>query len=59
VVSVNIPAPGEFLDPAAKMRNGFLILDTSEVQARVPNAQMKVISTTTFKDAARRSTPFR
>jgi hypothetical protein len=46
------PTPEEVLDPNAKTRNGFLILDTSEVQARVPNAQMKVISATTFKDGS-------
>ncbi len=52
VVSTNIPTASEFLDPDAKTRNGFLILDTSEVQARVPNAQMKLISATTFKDGS-------
>ncbi len=52
VVSVGTPTAQEVLDPDAKTRNGFLILDTSEVQARVPNAQMKVISATTFKDGS-------
>ncbi|WP_208511602.1 hypothetical protein [Variovorax paradoxus] len=52
VVSVGTPTAQEVLDPNAKTRNGFLILDTSEVQARVPNAQMKVISATTFKDGS-------
>jgi hypothetical protein len=52
VVSVGAPQPGEVLDPDAQTRNGFLILDTSEVQARVPDAQMKVISATTFKDGS-------
>jgi hypothetical protein len=32
--------------------NGFVILDTSEVQARLPNPQIKVISEFLFKDGA-------
>jgi hypothetical protein len=36
-------------DPT-KLSNGFVIFDTSEVQQRLPNAQMKVISTTLYQD---------
>ncbi|WP_257214699.1 LVIVD repeat-containing protein [Variovorax sp. 54] len=52
VVSSHVATPSEMLDPDAPARNGFLILDTSEVQARVPDAQMKVISSVTFKDGS-------
>ena len=36
-------------DPA-KLDNGFAIFDTSEVQQRLPNAQIKVVSKTLFQD---------
>ena len=39
-------------DPATPPKNGFAILDTSEVQARVPNAKIKVVSTFLFKDGS-------
>ena len=51
-VSLYFPPAGEVSDPNAKLQNGFYILDTSEVQARKPNAQMKVISTVAFKDGS-------
>jgi hypothetical protein len=39
-------------DPATPPQNGFVILDTSEVQARKPNAQIKLISQFLFKDGS-------
>src|SRR5690349_9042429 len=39
-------------DPATPPKNGFVILDTSEVQARVPNAKIKVVSQFLFKDGS-------
>ena len=38
-------------DPA-KLSNGFVIFDTSQVQQRLPSAQMKVISTALFQDGS-------
>ena len=38
-------------DPA-KLDNGFAIFDTSEVQQRLPNAQIKVVSTAMFQDGS-------
>lgn len=38
-------------DPAT-LNNGFAIFDTSEVQARKPNAQIKVVSTALFQDGS-------
>jgi hypothetical protein len=45
-----IPAVGAVADPNAQLNNGFVILDTSEVQARLPNAQIKHVSTSVYKD---------
>lgn len=42
--------PGEVSNPNAPLSNGFYILDTSEVQARKPNAVMKVIASVAYKD---------
>lgn len=39
-------------DPAAVSTNGFFVLDTSEVQARKPNPQIKIISSFVWKDGA-------
>jgi hypothetical protein len=38
------------VDPSAPADNGFAVLDTSQVQARKPNAQFKLISTFLYKD---------
>ena len=46
------PTPQEVLDPSAQMRNGFIILDSSEVQARLPNAKLKPVSLTLYKDGS-------
>lgn len=45
-----LPAPGAVADPNALINNGFVVLDTSEVQARKANAQIRHISTTVYKD---------
>jgi hypothetical protein len=39
-------------DQSAPPNNGFAVLDTSEVQARKPNAQIKLISTFLYKDGS-------
>jgi hypothetical protein len=39
-------------DPSAPATNGFAVLDTSQVQARKPNAQIKLISTFLYKDGS-------
>jgi len=45
------PPLSEIQDPNIAL-NGFLVLDTSEIQARKPNAQMHIISATAFKDGS-------
>jgi len=42
----------EGADPNSEPMNGFLVLDTSEVQARKPNAEIKLISATAFRDGS-------
>lgn len=39
-------------DPNVPATNGFVVLDTSEVQARKPDAQIKLISRTLYKDGS-------
>jgi hypothetical protein len=39
-------------DPSTPANNGFAVLDTSQVQARKPNAQIKLISTFLYKDGS-------
>jgi hypothetical protein len=51
-VSNGRPTATEVGDPNAPLRNGFIVFDTSEVQARVPNAKIKHISTTLYKDGS-------
>lgn len=43
-------APG--IAPADKLFNGFVILDTSEIQQRLPNARIKVVSKALYRDGA-------
>jgi hypothetical protein len=43
--------PGAY-NPATPACNGFAILDTSQVQARKPNAQIKLISSFLYKDGS-------
>ncbi|MCY1206863.1 hypothetical protein D9M68_120930 [compost metagenome] len=52
VASNNIPTPAEVQSTTAPLRNGFLILDTSEVQARKPNATIKPIASVVYKDGS-------
>jgi hypothetical protein len=42
----------EVADPNSTLKNGFVVLDTSEVQARKPNAQIRLVSTVVYKDGA-------
>jgi len=44
-------APPAVVDTAA-VNNGFAIFDTSEVQQRLPNAQIKLVSTALFQDGS-------
>lgn len=39
-------------DPTTTPSNGFAVLDTSDIQARRPNAQFKLISTFLYKDGS-------
>jgi len=54
-VSVGMPKLADLTNPDAKMSDGFYVVDTSEVQARKADAQMKVISSLAFKNGAARS----
>ena len=49
VAVIGIPSA---YDPSAPANNGFAVLDTSQVQARKPNAQIKLISTFLYKDGS-------
>jgi hypothetical protein len=51
-VALGRPLPGELEDPNAPLRNGFVILDTSEVQERKPDARIRVVSKVMFKDGS-------
>jgi hypothetical protein len=52
-VSPGIPASAaDLTNPNVAANNGFVIFDTSEVQARLPNPQIKVISKFLFKDGS-------
>jgi hypothetical protein len=44
--------PEQVLDPATPATNGLLIYDLSEIQARKPNPQAKLISKLLFKDGS-------
>jgi LVIVD repeat len=48
---LGFPAAADVANPAIKT-NGFAVLDTSEVQQRKPNAQIKTISTALYKDGS-------
>src|SRR6185295_3718589 len=47
--STVIPNP---LDPNSPAFNGFVILDVSDIQARKPNPQVRVVSQALFKDGS-------
>jgi hypothetical protein len=59
-VSMGNPTAADLTNPNAKLSDGFYIVDTSEVQARKPNATMKLISATSIKDGsvAQHTVPF-
>jgi hypothetical protein len=44
--------PGAGFDPSTPANNGFAVLDTSEAQARKPNAKIKLISAFLYKDGS-------
>jgi hypothetical protein len=48
-VSVGMPLARDLPDPNARLSEGFYVVDTSEIQARKPDAQFKLISWLTFK----------
>jgi hypothetical protein len=50
VVTPLSTAPADLTNPNVAATNGFVILDTSEVQKRKANAQMKLVSKFLFKD---------
>ena len=51
-VSPGLLSVADLTNPNVAPTNGFVILDTSEVQARLPNPQIKVISKFLFKDGS-------
>jgi len=51
-VALSMPTPDEIANPDAPPKNGFLVLDTSDVQARKPNAEMRLVSSTAFRDGS-------
>jgi len=51
-VAVSAPTPAEVGDPNMVPQNGFLVLDTSEIQARKPNAQMHLVSQAAHRDGS-------
>ena len=51
-VTYSLPLPTDVTDPNYVMKNGFIVFDTSEVQARAAGATMKIISTTLFRDGS-------
>jgi hypothetical protein len=52
VVSTGSVALADLGKPDAPTTNGFVIMDTSEIQARKPNAQFRPISTTLVRDGS-------
>jgi hypothetical protein len=52
-VTPSIPTNlADLTNPSVAPTNGFVILDTSEVQARLPNPQIKLVSKFLFKDGS-------
>jgi hypothetical protein len=52
VVSIGLPSAVQLADPKFQASEGIYVLDSSEVQARKPNAQMKVISSLAFRNGS-------
>jgi len=50
--ALGVPSAAEVADPNAVPQNGFLVIDTSEVQARKPDAQMHLVSQTAYRDGS-------
>lgn len=46
----SLPAP--LNDPNAKVQNGFYVVDTTDVQARKPGAQMKLVTSVPVRDGS-------
>lgn len=46
------PAAGQPANDPTQLNNGFAIFDTSEVQQRKPNAQIKLVSTALYRDGS-------
>jgi hypothetical protein len=46
------PSPADLTNPAVPARNGLLIYDLSEIQARLPNPQVRIISQILWKDGS-------
>lgn len=51
-VALGFPAPGAVSDPNATLNNGFVVLDTSEVQQRRTNPQIRLLGKALFKDGS-------
>jgi hypothetical protein len=51
VAAIAFPTTAQLADPNYA-QNGFLVLDTSEVQARKPNAQIRLVSSVAFRDGS-------
>lgn len=49
-VAFDIGTPADFINPSFKASNGFITFDVSEIQARKPNPQFRVVSSVAFKD---------
>jgi hypothetical protein len=47
-----LPSVADVTDPSVAPVNGFVILDSSEVQERRPNAEMKLVSKFLYKDGS-------
>src|SRR3989441_241209 len=50
--TLSIPQPSDVTNPNFAVTNGVLIADVSEIQARVPNPQVKLISTIVWRDGS-------
>jgi hypothetical protein len=51
-VSIGLPLKNELKDPNYKAANGFYVIDTSEIQARKPAPQTKIISQLAFRNGS-------
>ncbi len=52
VAALGLPTLAEVADPNTPPQNGFLVLDTSDVQARKPNAEIRLVSSVAFRDGS-------